>query len=199
MHQTLNIWQGCRPERICMTMFTHRHSVPYCDWQISVLVKLVYLFQELVALYTLLTATTCFIPDCGSPRRARGCEGPFNAACGFNYYYFCGKTKGFLRPWTYSIPHQTLHKNQSRWKIWYFIVFATGRGQMAPQRPLEVVKNSCKISGLTDSHEIWDACRACQDDQICALGLLCQIDRKLAISRWSLKKWPFLAISGIGI
>ncbi len=23
-------------------------------------------------------------PDCGAPQRARGCEGPFNAACGFN-------------------------------------------------------------------------------------------------------------------
>ena len=117
----------------------------------------------------------------------------------YYYYYFCGKTKGFLRPWTFSTPHQTLHKNQSRWKIWYFIVFATGRGPTAPQRPLEVVKNSCKISGLTDSHEIWDACRACQDDPICVLGLLRQIDRKPAISLWSFKKWPFLAISGIGI
>ncbi len=33
------------------------------------------------------------------PRWHGASEGPFNAACGFNYYYyFGGKTKGFLRP-----------------------------------------------------------------------------------------------------
>ncbi len=29
------------------------------------------------------------------------------------------------------------------------------RGQMAPQRPLEMTKNPWKISGSTDSYEIW--------------------------------------------
>ncbi len=33
---------------------------------------------------TLVGAERSFFPDCGTPRRARGCEGPFNAACGFN-------------------------------------------------------------------------------------------------------------------
>ena len=27
-------------------------------------------------------------PDRLAPRRARMCEGPFNAACSFNYYYY---------------------------------------------------------------------------------------------------------------
>ncbi len=36
----------------------------------------------------MLTASTHFFPDCNTPQRARGCEGPFNAACGFNYYYY---------------------------------------------------------------------------------------------------------------
>ena len=26
--------------------------------------------------------------DCAVPRRAQGCEGPFIAACSFNFYYF---------------------------------------------------------------------------------------------------------------
>ncbi len=38
---------------------------------------------------------------------------------------------------------------------------------MAPQRPLEMVKNSGKISGLIEEDEILYACRAWQDKDIC--------------------------------
>ncbi len=156
MHQTLNIWRGCRPERICMMIFTHRRSAPYWDQDVSLLVKLDYHSQELVALYTLLTATTCFSPDSCTPRKAWGCEGPFNAACGFNYYsFFSALINCFLGTLTYSKTHETWHKNQSCGHLTYFIGFTSGRGQTAPQRPLEVLKNSWKISGLTDSYEIW--------------------------------------------
>ncbi len=52
-----------------------------------------------------------------------------------------------------------MHQTSKAYEVWhkftYFIGFATGRGQMAPQRPLEMVKNAEKISGLTDSYEIW--------------------------------------------
>ncbi len=53
---------------------------------------------------------------------------------------------------------------------------------MAPQRPLEMFKIPGKINGLTEEDEILQACRACQDEQIRALGLFCQIDREPAIS-----------------
>ncbi len=157
MHQTLNISQGCRPERICMTNVTHKHSTPHWEQEVSHLVKLDCHFHKLVALYAVLTATTHFFPDCCTPRRARGCEGPFNAACGFNSssYFFSALINCFLGTLTYSKTHETWHKNQSCGHLTYFIDFTSGRGQTAPQRPLEVLKNSWKISGFTDSYEIW--------------------------------------------
>ncbi len=88
MHQTLNISQGFLPECICMTIFTHRHSAPYGDQEVSPSVKLDRHFHKLVWLYAVLTAPTCIFPDCGTPRRARRCEGPFNAACSFNFVLF---------------------------------------------------------------------------------------------------------------
>ncbi len=66
---------------------------------------------------------------------------------------------------------------------------------MAPQRPLEMVKNSGKISGLTEEDEIWQARRACQDEQICRLDFLC--DQQEA--HYFLLKFQNKAISGIGI
>ncbi len=154
MHQTLNISQGCRPERICMMNFTHKHSTPHWEQEGSHLAKLDCHFHKLVVLYAVLTATTHFLPDCGTPRRARGCEGPFNAACGFNYYYFA-PIFAILRTLPCSKTHETLHKNQSCDHLTYFMGFTSGRGQTAPQRPLEMFKNSWKISGLTDWYEIW--------------------------------------------
>ncbi len=74
MHQTLNILQGCQPEHICMTIYTHRHSAPHWEQEVSLLVKLDYHFHEFGVLYTALIATTCFFPDCGTPRQALVCE-----------------------------------------------------------------------------------------------------------------------------
>ncbi len=37
---------------------------------------------------TALIAATCFLPDCSPPWRAPWCEGLFNAACSFYYYYY---------------------------------------------------------------------------------------------------------------
>ncbi len=59
----------------------------------------------------------------------------------FSYYYFT-HINGFLMTLTYSKTHQTLHKNQSCDHLTYFMDFASGRGLMAPQRPLEIFKNS---------------------------------------------------------
>ncbi len=142
MHQTLSISQGCRPERICMTIFTHRHSTPYWDQEVSPSVKLDRHFHKLILLYAVPTITTCFFPDCSTPRRAQGCEGPFNAACGFNYYYYAAHINWILRPFPCTKSHEIWHKNQSCDLLTYFIDFASGRGQMAPQRPLEIFKNS---------------------------------------------------------
>ncbi len=144
MHQTLNISQGCRPEHICMTNFTHKQSTPHWEQEVSHLVKLDCHFHKLVALYAVLTASTRFFPDCSTPRRARGCEGPFNAACGFNYYYYYYFAPIFaiFRALLCSKTHENWPKNQSCDHLTYFIGFASGRGQMAPQRPLYMFKNS---------------------------------------------------------
>ncbi len=128
MHQILNISQGCRPERICMTISTHRHSAPNWDQEVSHLVKLDRHFHKFVPLYAVLTALTCIFPNCGSPRRARRSEGPFIAACGFNYYYFSGQFFAILRALPCSKTHETWHKNQSCDHLTYFIAF-TSHGQ----------------------------------------------------------------------
>ncbi len=89
MHQTLNISQGCQPEHICMTNFPHRHSAPYWEQEVNLLVKLDCHFLVVVVSHTVRSVTTCFFPDCGTPRWVRVCEGPLNAACSFNFicYY----------------------------------------------------------------------------------------------------------------
>ena len=92
-----------------------------------------------------------------------------------------------------------MHQTSKAYKVWhkftYFIGFASGRGQMAPQRPLEMVKNSGKISGLTEEDEILCACRACQDKHICHKEFLS--DQQEA--HYFLLKFQNKAISGIGI
>ncbi len=90
--------------------------------------------------------------------------------------------------------HQTSHACELWHKFTYFNSFASGHGQMAPQRPLEMVKNSGKISDLTDEDEIWYACRACQDAHICHKDFFCQIDRKPTTSCWIFKIRRFQAL-----
>ncbi len=53
----------------------------------------------------------------------------------------CGRGVGAILNISPNLPHK-------------FTYYACGRGQMAPQRPLEMVKNSGKISGLTEEDEI---------------------------------------------
>ncbi len=84
MHHTLNISQGCRPEGICMTIFTSRRNAPYWDQEVSPSVELDRHFHKFVPLDVVLFALTCILPDCNTPRRVRRSEGPFIAACGFN-------------------------------------------------------------------------------------------------------------------
>ncbi len=135
----------CPSEETDMPTTAHAHCAPYWEQEGSLLVKL-YHFHKLVALYAVLTATTCYFPNCDPPRRARVCEGPFNTACSFNsrnsYYYFSGQFFAILRALPCSKTHETWQKNQSCDHLTYFIAFANGRGQTAPQRPLETIKNS---------------------------------------------------------
>jgi len=67
------------------------------------------------------------------------CEGPFNAACSFNYFFFYPMI-AFLRAWTYSKSPRILHTRHVWWKIRYFMVITKGRDKMAQRRPLTVFK-----------------------------------------------------------
>ncbi len=75
LSEILNVCSDCPSEETDIPTTAHRHSAPYWEQEVSHLVKLDYHFHELVVLYTVLTATTCFFPDCSTPRRARVHQG----------------------------------------------------------------------------------------------------------------------------